>query len=385
VRVLNTLNAAPVLALFAIRGRHLLTLGSFEEGSKQWPRILWGAVACVQNPTRNFELQARRRAAARAQATAATRFLKPRCRAILGFIRLAILSTKMILKELDPFNSNDKFQLAGRKAEEQLAFYLRRYFKTYTNVFVINGLKIWLDGETAQIDHLIIYPAGIVLVESKSVTGKILVTGDMQWVREYGDKQTGMKSPIIQAKMQGMILCELISKFAKPACYLTENLSALVAISDQGILKRENSGVVDVWKADQICEEVSRLMTENCSPEEEFPSLEELLSGITPNTISVKQVLSRSWLALLCSCFLVECDAWYKEISGVPESEKRMESDALYRKLWEIILERELGEVYLKIRQNYVRRRDELISEHRRTAKAVPVFIPKNLGSRRPM
>lgn len=33
----------------------------------------------------------------------------------------------MIRKELDPFEGFGKFELSGRKAEEQMAFYLRRF------------------------------------------------------------------------------------------------------------------------------------------------------------------------------------------------------------------------------------------------------------------
>jgi hypothetical protein len=34
----------------------------------------------------------------------------------------------MIRKELDPFEDTDRYAVAGRKAEEKMAFYLKRYF-----------------------------------------------------------------------------------------------------------------------------------------------------------------------------------------------------------------------------------------------------------------
>ena len=40
----------------------------------------------------------------------------------------------MIRKELDPFEGSGKLELAGRKAEEQMAFYLRRFFGSSVDV-----------------------------------------------------------------------------------------------------------------------------------------------------------------------------------------------------------------------------------------------------------
>ena len=66
----------------------------------------------------------------------------------------------MIAKEFDPFTDTDKRQLAGRKAEGQIAFYLKRAFE---------------HGDAAQIDHLVFHRWGMILVESKSVTGTVRV------------------------------------------------------------------------------------------------------------------------------------------------------------------------------------------------------------------
>ena len=81
----------------------------------------------------------------------------------------------MIAKELDPFTSTDKRQLAGRKAEEQMAFYLKRAFEHDDRVRVFNGLRFEREGDAAQIDHLVFHRWGMILVESKSVTGTVRV------------------------------------------------------------------------------------------------------------------------------------------------------------------------------------------------------------------
>jgi hypothetical protein len=57
---------------------------------------------------------------------------------------------------------------AGLKQEQDVAFFLRRAFKDHPQVLVINDFKFRFNDETAQIDHLIVYSYGFILIESKS-------------------------------------------------------------------------------------------------------------------------------------------------------------------------------------------------------------------------
>src|SRR5688572_14876458 len=54
----------------------------------------------------------------------------------------AVQGATVIFKELDPFSGSDKFAVAGRRAEEQMAHYLRRFFANSTDVDVLNYLRI---------------------------------------------------------------------------------------------------------------------------------------------------------------------------------------------------------------------------------------------------
>ena len=53
----------------------------------------------------------------------------------------------MIVKELDLFVNGDTLAKAGRKAEENLAHYLYRAFKTSPDILVFNGLRLEKDGD----------------------------------------------------------------------------------------------------------------------------------------------------------------------------------------------------------------------------------------------
>lgn len=218
----------------------------------------------------------------------------------------------MIAKELDPFYSTDKFQVAGRKAEEQMAFYLRRYFATEEDIYVINGLKIFANGESAQFDHLIVHPNGLIIIESKSVASKITVTADNQWIREYGDKSSGMKSPIIQAEMQKMIFGEFAKSLNQmPKTFLGDNIQLLISISDHGIINwSDRLPISNVLKADQICKAAIAIIENSAlGKTEEYVPADAVKQWFEHNTeIGVfKRIPNRNWVPWIAH-FLSACN-----------------------------------------------------------------------------
>jgi len=118
----------------------------------------------------------------------------------------------MILKEKTLQNAKSKTAIAGQEQEKNVAFYLRRAFKDHEQVFVINDFKFSFNDETAQIDHLIVYPFGFILIESKSITGEVKVNELGEWSRSYQGKWSGMPSPIKQLELQEKLLRELLHK-----------------------------------------------------------------------------------------------------------------------------------------------------------------------------
>ena len=72
-----------------------------------------------------------------------------------------------------------------------MAFYLKRYFGNNSSIHVLNNIRLELKDDAAQIDHLIIHPYGMTIIESKSVHGKVQIKEDGQWVRWYGKQSKG--------------------------------------------------------------------------------------------------------------------------------------------------------------------------------------------------
>ena len=177
----------------------------------------------------------------------------------------------MICKDKKTIVPTDRFGRAGHEAEKQMAFYLRRAFGEATDVFVFNDLRFVRNGEAAQLDHLVLHRYGFFVVESKSVTGTIEVNGNLEFVRVYGQRRTGMKSPLVQVRMQADLLQSLLNDhkeglrakrvagLRQPA-FLDFQFNTLVAISDQGVIQRKGSNPGQLVKADQVSEIINELI-----------------------------------------------------------------------------------------------------------------------------
>ncbi len=115
-------------------------------------------------------------------------------------------SDPMIVKAPDSDRPADPPNAAGLSAEQAMACHLRRAFKTDPDVFVFNDLRLVFDGEVAQIDHLVLHRGGMVLIESKSVSGEVLVNERGEWVRRADSDDKGMPSPVLRARRQEALL-----------------------------------------------------------------------------------------------------------------------------------------------------------------------------------
>ena len=177
----------------------------------------------------------------------------------------------MIVKELDPATAADPLARAGRRAEEQMAFYLRRAFADAPNLRVFNGVRLEREGDAAQVDHLILHRWGMVIVESKSVTSRVQVNERGEWTREWNGRQKGMASPVLQARRQADFLRRSLEDDAErlltrilglvQASFTNMPMDVLVAISDGGIIQQPKDGMQEaVCKADQVPDRVRALV-----------------------------------------------------------------------------------------------------------------------------
>lgn len=177
----------------------------------------------------------------------------------------------MIVKEKTSRPGRNRMEQAGDAAEKQMAFYLCRCYADDPDVRVFNDLRVKRQGEVAQIDHLVLHKHGIIIIESKSVTGEVHINPQLEFVRVFGRKRTGMPSPIQEAGRQGALLRQLLVDHKeelrrKKLLGLVQGgfqhcpIQVLVAISDQGIIKRPKKTIPELHKADQIEDQIETII-----------------------------------------------------------------------------------------------------------------------------
>ena len=156
----------------------------------------------------------------------------------------------MIAKEKHFTTKNHPTSMAGDKQEKDVAFYLRRAFKDHPEVFIFNDLNIRFNSEHAQIDHLVLYKYGFILVESKSITGEVKVNQHEEWSRSYRSKWQGIPSPLKQVELQQELLKSFLNDSRniildklfglKQQSFTYRKFDSICAVSSNALINRES-------------------------------------------------------------------------------------------------------------------------------------------------
>jgi hypothetical protein len=102
---------------------------------------------------------------------------------------------------------------AGIKGEREAAFHLDGHYKDGQNNVLLHDLRFVLDGETAQIDHLVINRTGyMVLIETKNYSGDLEVNAHGEFTVRYGRERYGIPSPYEQSRRHARILGKLLER-----------------------------------------------------------------------------------------------------------------------------------------------------------------------------
>jgi hypothetical protein len=101
----------------------------------------------------------------------------------------------------------------GIQGEQESAYFLDQYFKEDANRAVLHDLRIAVDGDVAQIDHLVINRgSGIYLIETKNYAGNVVINAHGEFTVDYGDERFGVPSPIEQSHRHARILQRLLER-----------------------------------------------------------------------------------------------------------------------------------------------------------------------------
>lgn len=145
----------------------------------------------------------------------------------------------------------------GIRGESESAHYLDSYFKDGENHVVLHDLRLVVDGEVAQIDHLIFNRTGhFFLIETKNYAGDLIVNDRGEFTVQYDHDAFGIPSPWEQSRRHERILAKLLPKLGISG--RTDKLPDfhhLVMMHPKAIIKRPDSKAFDtsfLIKADQF-------------------------------------------------------------------------------------------------------------------------------------
>lgn len=166
----------------------------------------------------------------------------------------------MILKELDPFHGRGKEEIAGRIAQDRMAYHLRRFFGKSEEIDVLNYLRVGSGSVVAHVDHLLLHAHGLLLVERENLLERVQIKDDGQWVRWRDNTPSEMRSPITRAYLRALSLKAFLDKNVRQKGFFDGvELDILVAVPDTGAIQWPSSGpLAEVCNAEQVHERVTQ-------------------------------------------------------------------------------------------------------------------------------
>jgi hypothetical protein len=166
--------------------------------------------------------------------------------------------------------------IVGQKGEREVAYFLNHHLRDSERTIVIHDLRLEVDGEVAQIDHLVIqrYLRNAIVIESKSHRARLKCNAAGEWTAWYGRKPVPIASPIQQAKrhvttLKRWLKAEGITDIAEfwPLVVIGADMHADVASTAKAEVSVVRADLIAEWWGQHFDETVgalkavSRLMT----------------------------------------------------------------------------------------------------------------------------
>ena len=140
---------------------------------------------------------------------------------------------------------------AGLAAEKRAAYLLGQFVESGSTAYLINDLRLEVDGHVAQIDHVTINRYGIVrLFETKSFSTGIKITPDGAFLRwdGFAKRYIEIPSPLQQSKRHETAL----KKALKNIGYKVTDISHYVVVDYKARLIKPRRGFDNVCRPDAV-------------------------------------------------------------------------------------------------------------------------------------
>lgn len=148
----------------------------------------------------------------------------------------------------------------GIEGEADAAFHIDSLLRDGKNTAVLHDLRLVVDGDTAQIDHLVFTRMlEFILVETKCYSGHVQITEAGEFnVRYDSGKRFGVPSPIAQSERHARVLAKLLERLEITGRLGTQpKFHHVVMLHPKAIIERPDAKRLDtgnVIKADQFAQ-----------------------------------------------------------------------------------------------------------------------------------
>lgn len=112
----------------------------------------------------------------------------------------ALLGEAVGLRQRALVEKEIKNLIEGHKGERDVAYYLDHHYRDSDTSIVIHDLRLEVDGEVGQIDHLIIqrFLRMAIVIESKRYRARLQCNAAGEWTAWYGRRAVPIASPVEQ-------------------------------------------------------------------------------------------------------------------------------------------------------------------------------------------
>lgn len=132
--------------------------------------------------------------------------------------RVALLENLQAAPSLDKrqqeWVTNELWRLRqGIQGERDAAHYIDSHFRDNENYAIVHDLRVEVDGEVAQIDHMLMGRAICFLFETKCFGGNVKINDHGEFSVTYAGQRTfGIESPIEQSRRHEKVLRKLLDR-----------------------------------------------------------------------------------------------------------------------------------------------------------------------------
>lgn len=167
-------------------------------------------------------------------------------------------SDRLDERQRDWLRAEYKRAQRGIAGERDAAHYLDRSFSDSKNHAILHDLRLEVDGQVAQIDHLVIGRANMYyLLETKTYSGSLHINEYGEFTVEYGEeKRYGIESPLEQSRRHETVLKKVIDRLGmRGRIGATPQFVHIVMVHPKATIHRPPAKAFDtstIIKADQF-------------------------------------------------------------------------------------------------------------------------------------